>query len=296
MITASDIRKYLAEAAHGLVAALGEPAPAVALTRTPDGRHGLALVRDGYKLQQLDGVTTCRRAHAIDDVDSLAAWLRRNSHAALVEILVDEDKIVAALDPRNPIGDVVSCPLTAHPRAARWLAVLAKMVQQPQLQRLFLTTLDDFERTQDSSGRLLGSYGEELARQLQKFGAVRNAEVDVEIDAMGTVVFAAQTEKITIKGSLPPRFKVNVPIFLGIQLPTGENGDLVEATYELDLFMSVHPQERGAPLFSLSCPNLEVVMRQARADAARWLSYQLGPEFLVGLGKTVLPEVLDFIA
>jgi hypothetical protein len=64
-----------------------------------------------------------------------------------------------------------------------------------------------------------------------------------------------------------------------------------EATYELEVHLHLQVRDNAGPLFELACPNLDVVLREARLDAVAWLRHLLGAEFLVGLGDLKLNSV-----
>lgn len=268
----------------GLVDSLGEISPAVKFVPTPDRRNAAALVRHGYEVRGFDGPKINRRTHQIEDAGSLAAWLQKHADAATTEILVSDDQIVAALRPADINSDIVKVPLAPHPRWKRWAALLGEepKIGQRKLHRHVLACAQDFP-PQPIEGGGATSAGEALAMQLAKFNAVRSQECTCEVDELGYVRFAAAAEKTQITGRLPPKFKIRVPLFLGVE----KSG--VEPIYELELFLTVEPAEKGPPAFGLTCPELEVVRRTACLDVVEHLRAKLEGDgskpFLVGVGK-----------
>lgn len=286
----TSIKSFIANAVQGLVSNLGDASPAITAVPRPDGQGIVALVREGYKVQTLEGQRVNARVHAFEEIGSLADWLKRHATKESVEILVGEQCVVAALTPRDVNGDRVTCPLHPHPRWARWHALLAQPIGQRQLHRFVLSSLEDFEVV-PVPGEVVGiSTGETLASQLAKFEALKTSEVKVELDERGFVRFAGMSEKTEVSGKLPPRFKVRVPLFLGVErVKDGQPAS--EAVYELEIHLRVIVEQGRPPAFELSCPNLEVVVRGARLDAVAWLRHLLGDGFLVGLGDLKLTSV-----
>ena len=281
MIEIASLKIHVRNLFAGLVDSLGEISPKVEITRAPDGKSALALVRDGYDVERFSGPQTRRRLHQIEDCASLAAWLLRHADPQTTEILASNDAITAALQPDAAIGDVVHVPLAAHPRFERWAKLFGELpkISQRALHRHVLACADDFPLRSIEGGGNVGE-GELFASQLAKFNAVRASEVSCEVDELGYVRFAATSDKTTVSGRLPPKIRIQVPIFLGV-----EKGG-AEPLYDLDLFLAVEPAEKGPPAFGLTCPELEVVRRRARLDVVEHLRDLLaGTEFLVGLGR-----------
>jgi hypothetical protein len=290
MLDPNSIKNLVINGFQGLVSALGDASPPTTLVGRPDGQGVIALVRDGYQVKTLEGQRVNARVHVFEEVASLADWLKRHADPKVVEVLVGEQRVVAALTPRDIHGDQVVCPLHLHPRWARWQKLLDQPVGQRLLHRFVLSSLEDFEVLPVEGSAVGISAGETLASQLAKFEALKTSEVKVELDERGFVRFAGMSEKTEVSGKLPPRFKVRVPLFLGVeQLVDGKPAG--EAFYELEIHLRVIVETGRPPAFELSCPNLEVVVRGARIDAVAWLRHLLGEGFLVGLGDLKLNSV-----
>lgn len=287
MITAASLKDHVKHLFAGIVESIGEVSPKIALVALPDGKAAIALVRSGFEWKQVTGPAKAKRVHVIEDAASFAEWLKRHGgNEKVVEILIDNDKAIASLDPRDVDACVVSMPLSYHPRFERWLDLLTVDknhvdIGQLALQRHVLSCLEDFRVVLVDGDEDGINEGQMLAGNLQRFNAIRTSEIKVEIDDLGYVKFAAVSGKVEVTGKLPPKFKIVVPMFLDVR-----NELDGEYTYELELFLGVEPQEKGPPIFSLTCPKLEVVRREARTDLVAHLRRLLGgTEFLVGLGK-----------
>lgn len=283
MLSGSEIKEAIVNGLQGIVLSLGAPSPKIDVIDRPDGNGKMALVRQGFEVKLFEGARANKRTHHFEDLGSFAAWLLKHADPNVVEILVDETVVFALLDPKNPNGDIVICPLAIHPTAQRWFdAIERTALSQKEVAKLIVSALCDFDDT--STNGVVGSYGSELAIQIRKFNAVKDSEVTVEIDELGVTTFQAVSEKTKVSGSLPPTFDVHVPLYLGIK-----NDDDQEPTYDLQLFLEILVREKAAPLFNLSAPNLKLTIREARLEAANFLQRLLNvegkPPFLVGLGK-----------
>lgn len=289
----NEIKKGVVGFVQGLVEAAGTASPPVELVPHPDGNRRVALVREGYAVQVLDGRKQNRRGHTFTDLASFAAWLNRHASPPMAEILVGESAVRAALDPIDPNGDVVTCDLVQHPAFVAWAGILGRWMGQREIYGFARGHLGDFEEAHANNGTSLGTYGEIFVAELQKFEAVRDGRIETQIDARGTTVFQGSTEKLTINGKLPPGFTVHVPIFDGVQVQVPDGGEptgsrWTEATYALNLLLQIEFTEDKRPRFALVCPDLDVVKREAARDAVAWLTHCLADGFLVSLGALAL--------
>ena len=67
------------------------------IVTTPNHQKGVVAVREGYRLESLDGPQRLQRRHAFSSVRSFGQWLRRHADPMKVDILVSQAEIVAAL-------------------------------------------------------------------------------------------------------------------------------------------------------------------------------------------------------
>jgi hypothetical protein len=291
MFGPTSIREFLKDFAIGAVETFGKSSELVAITPKPDGSGHLALVREGYELQQLQGRTRGRRVHVFEDVESLAAWLLRHGAPEKVEVLVDAHEVVAMLDPRVDHTDRVSSPVKLHPRFRRWAELFGKQQTQKSLYRFIVGALEDFPGMPIEGTAERFSYGEKLAGDLLKFEAVRNSEVKIELDERGFSRFQSIQDKVTVTGSIAPKFAIRLPVLTGV-LDPAEHAEIV---YDIEILVEVIPaSEKGPPTFVLSCPKVDIVLTQARADLVIWLRHLLAEKpFLVGLGKAQTQSVPD---
>jgi hypothetical protein len=264
---------------------------AVPITPAPNGQGGLVAVPSGYTVQPLGGRKTGRCEHKIEDVVSLAAWLNRHGDPKRTQVLVGAVKVSAALDADDPTADLVTCPLAFHPRFEHWRALLGKTLSQRDFQQVVLSALSDFPDVTDSKGAVLGNSGSGLAAQLGRFSAKTTEEVEVEYDDHGNAIGAKAGMRHDVSpGKLPRSFVVDVPVLLGVDAPDGQ-----ARLYRVELFLAVEQQPKGPPTFTLSCPGLPIVLRNARLDARQYLVGLLYDGFLVGLGELAV-QVVDAIA
>jgi hypothetical protein len=289
----TDPRKYIIDLALGAVAALGDASPSVVTVPDPNGKGHTALIRDGYKVVQLAGRTKAKREHTFADAESFAAWLLRHADPQKTDILVDENQAVAMLDPRDEHADEVVMPIALHPRFARWAAIFGQKVSQKALYKFLVASFEDFPGAPVEGTNERFSFGEKLAADLLRFEAVRNSEVQIILDERGFTQFSAATDKVQVKGSIPPKFSIRVPMLTGALDPATSE----EFVYEVEILLEVVPPEantKGPPAFILTCPKLQLVLTKARADLVVWLRHLLAEKpFLVGLGKAQTQSVPD---
>lgn len=273
------------------------PTPVVPANVAPNGDGVYFVVRDGYKLQRVEGRQHHRRTHTFDDLRSLAIWLNRYAvPKERAEILVDLTAVGAALDPANPIGDVVTCELPRDPRFQRWAPYLAcpfggeeepKALSQRQLHTVLRGAVADIEGT-EVAGLLL--------HEVQNLSITKGFKRDLKIDERGYYRYAAEVKDRVIEGRIPPSFSIRVPIFEGVTVPQNAEvpsfGPWVPVLYTIEILLSMdeHPLTQEL-IFTLEAPALPVIARQARRDVAACLQNQLEPGLLVMLGELRLDSV-----
>lgn len=264
-----------AQTVNAEVANIAPPAPLIEPTDHPNGDGFLFLYREGYRVEKVEGPKVQKRTHVFHDIPSFAEYLKRHADPKLVEILVDAEKIVAALDPKSPIGDVVTCELVKDPRYLAWHSHLQKGLTQRAMFQLIRSQRADLDP--QVSQMLLGS--------LQSLKLAEGGEINMDIDERGMNTFAATTAKRNLSGQIPPIFVAHIPVFDGVHR-VGEVSNLpVElAIYDLEIYLTVDADKENGVLFTLSAPSRESIVRQARRDAAAFLVNLLGEGFLVGLG------------
>ncbi len=265
--------------------------------RNPDG-HGIVIVhRDNEIVSMVAGRYENRRGHRFDDVSTFAEWLLRHAEPELAEILVAADAIVAGLDPRTDHSDQVSCALSLHPTAARWLGALTtQQMSQRDLYRFLMGSLDSFadEMVGDDN---LGSYGRLLAGNLQKLKIATKGEYESHLDPRGFWSFVGGSAKTEVSGKLPTSFEITIPWFQGVHWPIPS--DLCQ--YRLEVLLEMDTADPAKPTFRLEAPALDLLKHAARQDAVKWLRHLLDGNdsddatatFLVGLGTYRTERVPD---
>lgn len=286
-----------------------EPSPPTPIVRpnvAPDGDGVYIVVRDGWKIHRLEGRQHHRRIHEFDELHSLADWLNRYAvPRERAEILVDQTCIGAALEPANPIGDVVTCEMPFDPRFALWEPFLtspfgreedARPLSQKELSSLLRAGAADVE-------------GEEVAQlllhEVRNVSLTKGSKRELRLDERGYYRYAASVQNRAIEGAIPPSFSIRVPLFEGVLIPQSEAAhqpgalradasgqDWAPAIYSLEILLTMdeHPAT-GELVFTLDAPALPLIARQARRDVAAFLRGLLDPELLVMLGVLRLDAV-----
>ncbi len=241
----------------------------VHLVTAPDGTQKV-IHRQGYAIADLPSAQEGRRRHAFDDVRSFAEWLNRHAKPDGAEVLVGPESIYAVLDPASPEPEQVTCELVKHPALEAWENVFGEPLKIGELHDL-ARAYSDYLSEPDL-----------LLTALRGFSMMSGGEYTHQLDETGATRLVSTSERKDVQVKVPPELELNVPVFAGVKVVvTGPETD-VEQNYKLRLFVSLNLD--NAPLFTLTCPGLPLVMKEARDDAAAFLGQQLKDGFLIGLG------------
>lgn len=252
----------------------------------PKGCGTVIVARDGYRIHELAGPNRGRRSHAFDDVASFARWLNRHADPKKTEILVDgsDESIVAALDPSDDLGDLVSCSLPRSPSFEAWSEAFQKSLDQAAFHRLVI-----------ANAETLGDAAEGFAAMLLQVRVATEGNAEAKIDPLGYQRIVGGSRREEAQVTLPPRFSVTTPIFDGIKAVWAPREISPAAcVYPLDVFLTLsivgELGDRRA-VFALACPGRDAALRQARRDVANYLGALLLEGFEVGLGTLEIESV-----
>lgn len=251
----------------------------------PRGHGEVLVVQDGYDVHEVDGRSRGRRLHLFHDLASIAAWLNRHAtnreqteivmNAALAgatpEAMKTLGRVVAHLDPRGVDGDVVECEIARDPVFLAWIAILGKGLDQ-------VTLAEHIRCYRDS----LGTDGTVLLSILQQIKVTVGGSTELHVGGLGEIKLIAGDRRTEASVTIPPEIMVQTAIFDGVVDDLGG-----AALYHLRLFVSmkfIGDGENKAPVFTLTCPDLAIVLRKALHDAHRDLVNRLDDNFLVGFG------------
>lgn len=269
--------------------AFGVPTIKPELVTTPDGTARATLVRDGYRLEKLDAGQRIKRIHAFDDLESFATWLRHQVDVLgydsdVVEVLVGQVSVTALLEPGERHGDQVTCQLVPHPMFAAWRRTVDHACGGPMTfnQEGLFSFVRGVEKSIVGPGDFTGKI---LAGEIAKIKVTKGAEINSELDTRGIHTVRATGENTAVASRIPAEILVRTPIFSGVFVadpddPAGQTTK--EAIYDLEVMVSMSV-DTGI-LFRLECPQLPIVMHQARRDAVAYLKGLLGEKFRVCLG------------
>lgn len=259
---------------------LSDPVIQPNLTTLLDGTSGgVVAIRDGYTLKQLPGKEKTARRHIFHDLGSFAAWLNRHAknRAQQVEILMEDTKVIADLAPSDQHSDLVTCMLIPHPMIQAWDRVFGK---GPMTQKEFHNFIrGNMEAFPEKEGK--GNIGEVLASSLLRLSVTNAKDLTAEMDERGFYHLSGGSNKSTVSNAIPPRFSIEIPVYIGVCDPSKPETEL---KYRIEILLSIGIQDTSVS-FYLSCPSLPLVYHQARLDARAWLEHLLDDEFLVGLGE-----------
>ncbi len=282
----------LQEAVSELRRAFAEASPKLDPIDDPSGRgRRVVAVREGYNLEYLMGPERGRRLHRIHDITSFADWLNRHADPDRTEVLVDVHEVTAHLEPADPEGDMVVCQLSLHPLFQAWEAVFGKVLNQKLFHYQVRVLFDTFDAINNENTEL--TYGSLLMGSLGSLKVSSTGTLKTELDTTGMIKVLASDQGRSVDKQLPPEFSVTVPIIDGVLdggLDAASHGEL--KTYRLGLLLEVEAGESGLA-FTVNCPQLAVALRDARRDAAEFLTGLLKDDFLVGLGAARVESVAD---
>jgi hypothetical protein len=220
-------------------------------------------VRRGWSVERVPLST--RRQHRFDDLESFAAFMKREADGAKADVLLGTKQVSAFIAADVIRGDRVACELPYSPSFTAWSALLGK----PLSQKTFFDHLRAFESDIPNDGGVV------LLTELGKLGVAQGEEITTQIDERGTIVYAAATSKTQVQGKIPPSFAIRVPVY---------RDPAVEfEKHEIELLLDV--QTRGGLTFTLTAPLLEYALIEARQRVAERLRQLLGEPFQVWLGN-----------
>lgn len=242
-----------------------EAIPVIAPLTSPDGYGQVVVVRDGYDVKRLEGRDEGQRRHTFDDIASFAAYLKRHADAEQTEILLDENVVRAAMDPKIIAPEIIECRLDRHPT----FKAFEDSFHKPLSQREFHSLVRGFRPAIEDSEGILNA--------LRVLSVGKTGEVQSEIDETGATRLNLVSERLTMAATVPPEFVLNTPVYQGI---VDEAHD--ELLYKIEVLVSINVEKFQ---FTIEAPALALVKAKAREDVGAMLARLLGDPFMVGLGK-----------
>ena len=243
----------------------GDPSVSAQLVRKPDGYGSIAIVRDGYKVQEFDGQEEGHCAHIFEDLESFADYMNKHHTAAAVDILVQDTIVKAIIDTSHRQPETLVCKMVKDPAWDAWKDIFDRELGQRDLQQHI------------RSWRGTIANHEALLTTLAAMQVTTGQVVRSDIDLTGGTRLSSGEGRQDIQVNIPPTITATLPCYEGVVVE-----EPVEAIYELEVLVSVTP----APLaFKLSCPQLEKHERKARRDFAEHLRGLLDDKFLVSIGQ-----------
>lgn len=265
-----------------------DPSPPIQLVDHPSGEGTIGLVKTGehtWEVKRFGGPEERVCRHLFDDLGTYAAWLKRTAQSPRqAQVFVDLDcqpgengrKVQARLDPRDPEGDFVVCGIRFTPEYEAWVAATErKTLDQRALFKLVRA---------HGEGSLRPSVAENLLGSLAALRIVTNGEFKTELAANGRTTVSGLSADIQVSKELPAELDLSIPIYEGVDVPTGPGGDLLMARYSMRAMLDVEAGPLGLAV-QISYPDLSVVVRQAGRDLVTHLQRDLGDDWLVCQGR-----------
>lgn len=273
---------------------IGRLAGAWGKVRNAAGDGEVIVLHKDYLLKDMPGPKPTRPAHLFEDTASMKAFIQKEVDAKRIEahqvdILVGEKELVARLDSYRSDAAQIAAPLKLAPAAAAWLGLIGSYQEVDtvyQLAREHSATfppvkvkVNGVETQRPGAELMLTTLANVEISAQGNFKSTRNS--------MGMITVHGGTTTTTTNVELPERWELRFPIFEA-QL------DRV-ATIELLLHAKVSSTGDGKKLLlGFTCPQLAVVMREARIALMEKLQGELGEAYTVGLGtvKVATPPAL----
>lgn len=238
------------------------------------GGDGYVAVRNGYEIEKVEAPLVGIPAHTLSTLDDLARYLIRNfaDDAATTDIVLQKDKVVATIDPKDTQPIVVGCDLALHPCWSSWMAVANG---KPLSQKALMQHIRAWRETVENGDQLMQAFG-----MIQVIGG---SKFTSQVDETGSTRLVSGEDSKSLNVKIPPTIKFTSPVYDGV-LDSADPLSASEQQYDCELLLSV---DTDTPVtFALAFPKLELVLRAARADAARYLQALLGDRWLVSVGQS----------
>lgn len=255
---------------------------------------GYFVYHKDYLVKEMSPPKPTRPAHVFEDTTSLQAFVKKEVEAGLVkpldvDILVGTEQIVARLGSYKPDAAQVSTAMALAPAASAWLGILGKFVEVDdvylkarQFSSVFppvVVKVDGKETTAPGGSAMISALADIQITTEGDWKSSRNAT--------GMITFQGGSAKTSSSVQLPERWELRFPIYEA-QLER-------LAVVELLLSTRVVSTGDGKRLqLGFTCPQLAVVIREARLALVDKLQGEMGPGYTVGLGtmKVATPAAL----
>lgn len=273
---------------------LGRLAGAWGKVRNAAGDGEVIVLHKDYLMKDMPGPKPTRPAHHFEDTVSLKNFIVKEVDAKRIEahqvdILVGEKELVARLDSYRSDAAQIAAPLKLAPAAAAWLGLLDRFQDVDtiyQLAREFSSVFPPVDVKVNGEVKKVPG-GSLMITNLANVEISATGDFKSTRNSTGMITVKGGSTGTTTNVELPERWELRFPIFEA-QLDR-------LATVELLLTTKVANEGGGKKLMlGFTCPQLSVVMREARISLLEKLQGELGSDYTVGLGtvKVATPPAL----
>lgn len=276
--------------AHGeaiVISPPHEPTPRIEAIERPDGKGQAFVVKTGpdrWEVKTFDAPTEGVARHTFASLDSLVRWLQRWGEASRAQVFVDVQAgntgsayVQARLDPGDPEGDRVTCPVPFTPEFRAWVIdTRGKALGQRELfalVRAFGSGIQD----QTRAASLLGA--------LSVLRIAGGSELECELAPNGRTKVSGRRGDVAMSQELPGELELVLPIYRGVQVDDDEALADEPATYRLRMMLDVEASPALGLAASLVFPDLESVLADAADDLVEHLERELGEGWVVCAGS-----------
>lgn len=226
----------------------------------PYGQATAVVIEDGHELTPLPVGPTSqpRRSHTLVTVVDYAAYLRRHFMPQATEILADQSRdAIVAYSGQMWHADRVTCALPKSSAFTAWTRKFGAKLGQKDLYRFLLSHRDEFE----GASQILGG--------LRALEIIKSDTMKGNLTEQGVYEFIGASQGTDIRGSLPTRLDVRIPIYQGSRI------------FHLDVDIVIDTSG-PAPAFSLEPIALDDTLDQAWNHEVETLQALLGPPVVGG--------------
>ena len=234
----------------------------------------------GWTSARVSDAVAITRHHTLTELTSLERWLTAlpKERTVPIEVLLDPatDTVHACVDTTARYSDTLSGKLALTPEMTQVKNALGRALEH----RPFYLLLRDLKPVLAGGSE----HVEVLLTHVKKLHVVVQGKVTSELDERGVITVSGTDQRKDVSVDIPAEIDLDLPIFRGVTDPTDPMKLL---TYRLPLTLTIDDEDPEDVTFALTCPSLDNVMTEARADVIAQLDRVLAAAqipALVGYG------------
>lgn len=296
-----NIRTFLKDAALGLTDAVGAPSTTPRIVQSPNGKGGLALVRNGYKVVEYDGPARLHTEHRVDRLDGLLTFLDDQADEASHVIVSTRGlatlHALALLWPTDPHATKLTARVLPDGHLLDWLSKVDEWMDAKAFQELLRTSGHLLVTPDAPDGKRVLSMMEVLLGQVSKAKIINTEGAEVELGRNGQTLARGQHANTTYSVELPEWVAIESPIWPEVLDDNPVEAEAAPLTYTFEFIIDMDVIQRGGGrktlAFRLRCPDYHRVIREAEDDVVAFIRGQFQKPVRVAVGEPNVVAVED---